>query len=403
MLTKRLLAATMAYIASVIGIGGLLCAAPAYAQDTRAELIAAKQAEKAKTTAPYQPSGFERLMTKLEENFTSPPNGFYPQVGTIPQGGGFSAGVGYRHFFGPKAMFDARAAYSVKNYLHLEVAARRPWNRSDRSFFEVRGGYLDAPQVAYFGTGTDSGPRTNFRLKFAYGAGRMEIRPTSWTRMYGEASYDQYETFEGKGKHPSIETEYDPFATPGLFQNITFARVEGQAALDWRTSPTYSRKGGFYGVTVVSYSDGGGSYGFQRLDGEAIQHLPILRENWVISLRGRVQTIVDDSDTVPFFLLPSLGSGRTLRAYQTGRFRDRHSILTSAELRWIPNRMAMDMALFYDAGKVTNQREDLDLENLIHDWGIGVRFHSPGATVLRIEGARGTDGWRLVFSMGAAW
>jgi hypothetical protein len=114
-------------------------------------------------------------------------------------------------------------------------------------------------------------------------------------------------------------------------------------------------------------------------------------------------TIVDDSDTVPFFLLPSLGSGRTLRAYQTGRFRDRHSVLTSAELRWIPNRYALDMALFYDAGKVTNQREDLDFENLTHDWGIGVRFHTPGATVLRIEGARGNDGWRLVFSTGAAW
>jgi outer membrane protein assembly factor BamA len=390
-------------MASVIGIGSLLFAAPAYAQETRAEVITAKQAEKTKTAKPYQPSGFERIMTKLEENFISPPNGFYPQVGTIPQGGGFSAGVGYRQFFGPKAVFDARGAYSMKNYLHLEVAARRPWHRNDRTFFEVRSGYLDAPQVAYFGTSTDSGPRTSFRLKYAYGAGRMEFKPTSWTRLYGEASYDQYETFEGKGKHPSIETGYDPFATPGLFKNIKFARVEGQAAIDWRTSPAYSRKGGFYGVTVVSYNDGSGSYGFQRMDGEVIQHLPILRENWVISVRGRVQSIVDDDDTVPFFLLPSLGSGRTLRAYETTRFRDRHSLLTSAEFRWIPNRFAMDMALFYDAGKVTNRREDLDFENLTTDWGLGVRFHAGATTVLRIEGARGNDGWRLVFSTGAAW
>jgi hypothetical protein len=61
------------------------------------------------------------------------------------------------------------------------------------------------------------------------------------------------------------------------------------------------------------------------------------------------------------------------------------------------------MALFYDAGKVTNRREDLDLENLAHDWGIGARFHGPTATVLRIEAARGSDGWRMVFATSAAF
>ena len=51
-----------------------------------------------------------------------------------------------------------------------------------------------------------------------------------------------------------------------------------------------------------------------RIDGEMVQHLPILREIWVISLHGLVQTTLDDDDTVPYFLLPSLGSGSTLRA-----------------------------------------------------------------------------------------
>ena len=108
-------------------------------------------------------------------------------------------------------------------------------------------------------------------------------------------------------------------------------------------------------------------------------------------------------DVVPYFLLPQLGSGRTLRGYPTGRFRDRHSLLTSAEFRWIPNRLGLDMALFYDAGKVTSRREDLDLDGLKSDYGIGARFHGPTTTVLRIEGARGSDGWRLVFATSAAF
>jgi outer membrane translocation and assembly module TamA len=104
---------------------------------------------------------------------------------------------------------------------------------------------------------------------------------------------------------------------------------------------------------------------------------------------------------VPYFLLPSLGSGRTLRGYSSWRFRDRHLILGQAELRWIPNRLGMDMALFYDAGKVTNRREDLDFDGVKHDWGIGVRFHLPAYTFLRLEGAKGTEGWKLVFAASA--
>jgi outer membrane translocation and assembly module TamA len=38
---------------------------------------------------------------------------------------------------------------------------------------------------------------------------------------------------------------------------------------------------------------------------------------------------------------------------------------------------------------------------LKHDWGIGVRFHGPTMTPLRIDVARGSEGFNIVFS-GAA-
>ena len=59
--------------------------------------------------------------------------------------------------------------------------------------------------------------------------------------------------------------------------------------------------------------------------------------------------------------------------------------------------------LFYDAGKVTSRREDLDFDSLKSNWGIGARFHGPMTTLLRIEGAKGTEGWRLVVSTGPAF
>ena len=95
------------------------------------------------------------------------------------------------------------------------------------------------------------------------------------------------------------------------------------------------------------------AFGFQLIEYEGIQHLPILREAWVLSLRGRVQTAsAKDGQQIPFFMLPALGGGSTLRGYSSWRFRDRNSLLLQAEWRIMVNRY-LDLAFFYDAGKVT--------------------------------------------------
>ena len=82
---------------------------------------------------------------------------------------------------------------------------------------------------------------------------------------------------------------------------------------------------------------------------------------------------------------------------------DRHSLLLSGELRWIPNRMAVDMAVFYDMGKVASRWDGLSLDGLKSNVCIGVRFHGPFTTPLRIELARGREGLNLVFSGSAAF
>jgi hypothetical protein len=376
----------------------------AWAQDTRAGLIEAEQAKKAAEAKPYQPTRFETIFERLEESFVSPPSGFFPVVGKIPQGAGFSAGAGYRQFYARRAVFDVVGMYSIKNYKQIEAGTRTPWHGDGRWTFGLKGGWLDAPQVAYYGQGiTDSANRSNFHLTRAYTAATSEFRPTRWSYLRGEVGYDRVDTEPGSGSYPSIETIHDPATVPGLFTKMSFVRTEARAAIDWRPGAGYARRGGFYGVTLASYADQDDTYSFERLDGEVIQHLPILRETWVLSFRGRVQTTLDEGDVVPYFVLPQLGSGSTLRGYETGRFRDRHSILGSAEFRWIVNRMALDMALFYDAGKVTSRREDLDFDGLKSDWGIGARFHGPRTTVLRLEAARGSDGWRLVVGTNSAF
>ena len=147
----------------------------------------------------------------------------------------------------------------------------------------------------------------------------------------------------------------------------------------------------------------GGVDDFDRVEGEVVQHLPLVRENWVLSLRGQTDSILGDDAVVPYYLLPSLGGGDTLRGYSSWRFRDRNAALTTAEFRWIPNRNMVDVAVFYDAGMVAPEFGDLALSRFKSDAGIGVRFHGPRNTPLRIEVAKSREGLHLIFSGSAAF
>jgi hypothetical protein len=366
---------------------------PASAQDSREGAIADQQAEKAKNLRPYQRSRAEELITNATRGFLETPSGFYPTFGSVYSGGGFTLGVGYRQFYGDRTTVDARGLYSVKNYKLVELGTNSPRHAGGRIDLYARTTWLDATRVNFYGLGTDSlrDSRTNFQLREGSVLGGLRVRPVRFVVLGAAVSYEDFTT-----------TPSDPARTPGPGDDETFVHSTASAGIDWRPSDGYARRGGLYEVRYHNYADRSDAFDFDRVDAEVVQHFPILRENWVVSLRGAVQTTLDGG-VVPYYLLPSLGSGSTLRAYSSWRFRDRHSELFSAEWRWIPSRLALDMALFYDAGKVASERKDLNFDGLKSDVGIGVRFHGPAATPLRIELAHGSEGFHIVFSGGPAF
>jgi outer membrane translocation and assembly module TamA len=123
----------------------------------------------------------------------------------------------------------------------------------------------------------------------------------------------------------------------------------------------------------------------------------------VLSLHGHVETTSTKSnEVIPYFMLPALGGGSSLRGFASWRFRDNHSMLLQAEWRVMVNRF-FDTAIFYDAGKVVSKRSDLDLDGLKKDYGLGFRFHGPVATPLRIDFAKSNEGLSIVFSSSAAF
>jgi outer membrane translocation and assembly module TamA len=77
-------------------------------------------------------------------------------------------------------------------------------------------------------------------------------------------------------------------------------------------------------------------------------------------------------------------------------------MLLQAEWRIIVNRF-IDMAVFADAGKVTAHRSDLNFDNLKMDGGLGFRLHGPVSTPLRIDFAKGNEGFHIVFGASAVF
>ncbi len=107
---------------------------------------------------------------------------------------------------------------------------------------------------------------------------------------------------------------------------------------------------------------------------------------------------------MPYFLLPSLGSGSTLRGYSSWRFRDRHAVLASGEWRWIVNRLALDLAVFVDTGMVAPRLDAITHRSASSPTTASAcAFTDRRARRCASSSRTGREGTRLVFAASAAF
>ena len=394
-----------------LALGGLAVASPAMvtAQErtgtSRTALIEQAQAEKATKLHPYEPGKGEQIMDRVEDYLTTGLT-WHPFFVSAYAGGGFTLGAGYLNYLSSFSTLDVRGSITFSGYKRIEAEFRAPRLFDRRGVLTLLGGWREATSVGFYGIGieTSKDDRANYSFRQPYGQALLEFWPARRLLMFrGGVELSQWEQRPGSGTSPSVEEIYTPQTLTGLGAKPTYIHTEGTAALDWRTSAGYSRRGGYYGITAHNFDDRDNLLGFQQVEYDLIQHLPIGRDVWVLSLHGHVETTyTKDDQQIPFFMLPSLGGGSSLRGFASWRFRDRHALLLQAEWRVLANRF-LDAALFYDAGKVTARRSDLDFDNLKSDYGIGFRLHGPAATPLRIELAKSNEGLVIVFSSKASF
>lgn len=382
----------------------MLVAAPAVAQqaatnDPNGQTVTAQSESSSRGFV----DGARRRLRSLKL-FQGSPVGLYPTVTTVYPGGWVAFGGGYRHPFASTAAIDVSAAWSVKNFKKADVSLALPSILDRRVALAIDARWMDAPSVAFYGVGADSNEdKTTFGYRptsVGIVASGTPFRSTTIGGGVGYVRIDAVSAIEGD------ETIVAGLGRPaGLGEAPRYLRSRLFAIFDSRPAPGYSKNGGMYRIEAEDYSDRSGSHlGFRSLEAEAVQLLPIAAARSVIALRA-LTTVTDDrdGDNVPFYLMPSVGGNSSVRGYPSFRFRDRHNLLVSAEYRWALMH-SLDVAAFYDAGKVARATGDLSLADVKWAYGIGARVHTTRRTTFRAELARNDEGsWRFVWSTGAAF
>lgn len=383
-----------------------LLAVPAagIAQETRAAAIVQQKDAKAASLAPYEPGLMERALNFVQEEASAPPIGFYPIFTSIYTSSWVSLGVGWRQPFGQTGAVVLDGAYSIRGFWRARGRVTLPTFAGDRATVEFRANVLDAKKVRFYGIGEAAAEQDlshyAFRGSDLLAEARFALAPGLIAGANaGLASID---TRAGGSGAPSIEEIFTPEAAPGLGTDPAFLRTRLFVDYDWRPQRGYTRRGGRAGAALTLFREREDlPFDFTRLDLDAVQHVPLFRENWVLAFRGLLSTTsAADGDVVPYFLLPALGeSSDELRGYPALRFRDGSRYLLTAEYRWMPSHY-LDLVLFLDAGNVAPEASRLSLNEIKSNWGFSARLHTPKDTLLHISVARGGEGWRYIFGVG---
>jgi len=377
----------------------LLVASPSAAQSTRQEAIAEAQAEKAKRVGTEGPNPAERVIVRVMNSpLFSGEGGAYPWFGSVYGGSGFSAGAGYLRRLPRGASANAVAGISMNSSHLLEGRFTAPelWRGALRLDGVAR--YLSAKEVDFYGFGADSTGDEDIEYDFRPVEVGLDatVQPLRW--FYAGAGYTRL------GIRSNLDEPNDPddepapeMAAPGIGEPLDYNVLRATAAIDWRTGPGYSTRGGLYRVSLSRHDESAQRrYSFNTTEWEVVQLAPLVREQFVLAFRGLATfTSPDAGHAVPVMLSPFLGNGSTLRSFANHRFTDRHRVLLTGEYRWRPSRY-LDMAVFLDAGQVAAERRAFRLAAFETSWGLGARFHGPTFNALRVEVARGREGMRLI-------
>jgi outer membrane protein assembly factor BamA len=203
---------------------------------------------------------------------------------------------------------------------------------------------------------------------------------------------------------PSTDVLFTDAGAPGLTAQPSFKYNTFFVEVDYRDQPGNARSGGLWRARYGAWDDRDlQQFDFGRFDAEVAHFFPIFDKKRVFALRGGLSYVNNDpGNRVPFYVLPYIGGSDTVRSFREFRFRDENAIFFNAEYRW-EAFAGLDMALFFDAGEVRPDWEQIDLQDLKTSYGIGFRFNTYKSVFMRLDIGTGGEGTQIFFKFGPAF
>ncbi|HEX6972731.1 MAG TPA: BamA/TamA family outer membrane protein, partial [Limnochordia bacterium] len=160
--------------------------------------------------------------------------------------------------------------------------------------------------------------------------------------------------------------------------------------------PFYPTSGFTNGLSVEKAGDWlGGDVAFTKYEGDLSTYWRIGSSRQTIAMRVAAGT---SDRALPFEEEFRLGGSETVRGYQYGAMHGDTMLLANLEYRF-PIVEALQGVVFVDAGNAWSHSEPIELKELKHSYGVGVRLQTP-LGVIRVDYGIGEDGGRAHFSLG---
>lgn len=442
-LRRSVLVLGLCVVAIVIGtpqvaaqaIGGPAIDSP-FASDTlvqsRAAQLEALRVSKRDDLEPPEKSFFQRLGQRIDVSgvLDRIPGlnvaGFSIQGGGIQSGAGTTLGLRYEPTQSFLRVDDLLLRFEVQGS-ERGYAAAKALAGYDNGHWLGYGfaRYRHLPQDDLYGIGPDvpKSARADFRRDEGLFGVLLGVSPYWRTQVGVHGSYMTNRIGPGTDRRypdahcvftstevPALDRGIDYFILGGFFEfdgrNTRYSRSFGR-----RFAPTEDRlrglsltaeRGLYLAAEATHYFDQtDGAFDFTRIQVETHQYIPIRRGYEVFAFRQLVSFSQAGSvNEVPFYLMETLGGNRTIRGYDTFRFRDRHAVILNAEFRW-QIWLRAQMALFADAGQVFHESDELNPGDFRTGYGVGLRVRSRNHIYGRIEVARSVEGVQLYTKFGS--